>query len=149
MYHYLMYVSYAHKPLNDNELEELLETCRSNNARLGVTGMLMYIDGKFIQVLEGSKEIINDLYSRIVADKRHKKISKIIEGRTSSRNFPDWNMGFQSMSGRDFESLSGYNNIEDYFKAHEVDESSHVTMIFLRLFYNKYFNKSADLVSRS
>ena len=148
MYHYLMYVSYASRPLSDSDLEELLETCRRNNENQDVTGMLMYIDGKFIQVLEGEKDVINDLYDKIVADNRHKKISKIIEGRTKERNFPDWNMGFKSMSGKDFESLTGYNNIEDYFKAHEVDENSHVTLIFLRLFYNKYFNNVSSLVSR-
>jgi len=148
MYHYLMYVSYAVAPLADNELEDLLATCRENNEKLNVTGMLMYIDGKFIQVLEGDKEEINNLFGTIVTDPRHKKISKIIEGRTFERNFPEWNMGFKSLSGKDFESLSGFNNIEDYFKAHEVDENSHVTLIFLRLFYNKYFNKESNLVDR-
>ncbi|MCA6073556.1 BLUF domain-containing protein [Fulvivirga sp. 1062] len=142
-----MYVSYAVTPLTDAELELLLDTCRKNNELLGVTGMLMYIDGKFIQVLEGERDVINGLYDRIVTDKRHKKISKIIEGKSSKRNFPDWNMGFKSMSGRDFESLAGFNNIEDYFLAHEVDEDSHVTLIFLKLFYNKYF-KTMDLIGR-
>ncbi len=147
MYHYLMYVSYAVTPLSDADLEKLLQTCRINNKKLGVTGMLMYIDGKFIQVLEGKRDVINRLYDQIVTDRRHKKISKIIEGKSSKRNFPDWNMGFKSMSGRDFESLAGFNNIEDYFNAHEVDENSHVTLIFLKLFYNKYF-KTTDLVGR-
>jgi hypothetical protein len=143
-----MYVSYAVKPLTDKELQELLQTCRSNNEKLGITGMMLYIDGKFIQVLEGDKEKINDLFDYIITDPRHKKVSKLIEGHTLKRNFPEWSMGFKSMSGKDFDNISGFNNIEDYFKSHEVDENSHVTLIFLKLFYNKYFNKESNLVDR-
>ncbi len=148
MYHYLMYVSYAAHPLSDKDLEELLSASRKNNESLNVTGMLLYIDGKFIQVLEGKKEIINDLYSTIVADPRHKKVNKIIEGKTLERNFPEWNMGFKSISGKDYHNIPGFNNIEEYFMSHQVDENSHVTLIFLRLFYNKYFNKESSVVNR-
>jgi hypothetical protein len=148
MYHYLMYVSYAAKTLSDKDLEKLLTSSREKNESLDITGMLLYIDGKFIQVLEGEKDAINELYSTIVADPRHKKVNKIIEGKTVTRNFPEWNMGFKSISGKDYHNIPGFNNIEDYFKSHAVDESSHVTLIFLRLFYNKYFNKETSLINR-
>ncbi len=141
MYHYLMYVSYASKPLTDSELKKLLEKCRENNMKRNITGMLMYIDGKFIQVLEGAKEDINEMYETILKDSRHKKISKIIEGRCLQRNFEKWTMGFKSFTDSKGPTKEGFSQIENYFRNLEIDDSSHVTLVFLRLFYNKYYKK--------
>lgn len=143
MHHYLMYVSYAVQPMSDTELTDLLQKCRENNLKKNITGMLLYIDGKFIQVLEGKKNDISELFNTILSDKRHRKVSKIIEGRCVKRNFKDWTMGFRRISSRDTSEASGFNQIEDYFRNLEITESSHVTLVFLRLFYNKYYDAMA------
>ena len=142
-----MYVSYAAHPLTDADLNTLLENSRLNNQERGITGMLMYIDGKFIQVLEGKKADINEMYDVILSDPRHKKVSKIIEGRSVRRNFEDWTMGFKSMSGEKIDEDSGFCEIEQYFRNLDISETSHVTLIFLRLFYNKYY-KSLEMAQR-
>lgn len=139
MYHYLMYVSYANQPFTDASLTDLLKASHSNNRELDVTGMLLFIDGKFIQVLEGEKQVVRDLFEIIRQDPRHKKVNVIIEGRTEKRNFAEWHMGFKSLSGPDFKRIIGYKDIESYFKDVAVNEESHVTHIFLKLFYNKYY----------
>lgn len=142
-----MYVSYASESLTDKDLNQLLKNSRKNNENRGITGMLLYIDGKFIQVLEGAKDDINRMYDVILTDPRHKKVSKIIEGQSLHRNFEEWTMGFKSMSVNTTDKESGFCEIEKYFKNLEIDESSHVTLIFLRLFYNKYY-KSMELAHR-
>ncbi len=147
MYHYLMYVSYAAQPLTDDDLVALLEKCRLNNKKRNITGMLMFVDGKFIQVLEGAEKDINEMYDIILNDSRHKKISKIIEGQCVERNFKNWTMGFKSMSGYTLEDKKGFCEVENYFRNLNVNDSSHVTLIFLRLFYNKYY-KSMELAHR-
>ena len=139
-----MYVSYAAQPLSNADLTRLLENSRKNNQDKNITGMLMYIDGKFIQVLEGAKVDINDIYDIILSDPRHKKVSKIIEGRTIRRNFENWTMGFKSMTGEETDENSGFCEIEQYFRDLDISDSSHVTLIFLRLFYNKYY-KSLEM----
>ena len=139
MYHYLMYVSYATEPLSDTDLKKLLDKCRKNNMQRNITGMLLYMDGKFIQVLEGAEKEINEMYDIILKDPRHKKISKIIEGRCLHRNFPKWTMGFKSFPAS--REKKGFSHIEHYFRNMDIDDSSHVTLVFLRLFYKKYYKK--------
>ena len=136
-----MYVSYASESLTDSELNKLLETCRKNNLKRNITGMLMYIDGNIIQVLEGAKNDIDEMYDTIVQDSRHKKVSKIIEGRCVDRNFEKWTMGFKSFSTSDEKEKEGFSQIEKYFRNLEINDSSHVTLVFLRLFYKKYYKK--------
>ena len=69
---FLVYVISATRPFVGEDLRVLLETCRKNNAELGVTGMLLYKDGNFMQVLEGEDEgSVRGLYGRIAADPRY------------------------------------------------------------------------------
>jgi hypothetical protein len=69
-------------------LRVLLETCRKNNAALGVTGMLLYKDGNFRQVLEGDEGAMRGLYERIAADPRHNGEISLQEGFAEERQFP-------------------------------------------------------------
>ena len=139
MYYYLMYVSYATEPMDRSALTKLLETCRENNKKLDVTGMLFYIDGKFLQVLEDKKDAVNEIFGRIRMDTRHRKVSVMIEGNIKKRNFDAWYMSFRSFSARQFEKLSGFKNLETFFEKNPVTDESHVTRVFMRLFFNKYY----------
>ncbi len=64
---FLVCVSSATRPFSGEDLRALLETCRKNNAGSGVTGMLLYRDGKFMQVLEGDEGTVRALYEGIAA----------------------------------------------------------------------------------
>jgi hypothetical protein len=138
-----MYVSYAVEPMTDEKLTHLLDVSRKNNLQRDITGMLLYIDGKFIQVLEGDKDEVNALFDIIRTDKRHKKLSVLIEGNSEKRNFPDWHMSFKSLTSKEFKKISGYHELEAFFANNPVTDESHVTYIFLRLFYNKYHKSIA------
>jgi len=78
------------------ELRDLLQESRLNNERDGITGMLLYKGGTFIQVIEGPDEAIADLYARVRKDPRHTRIIKLLEGTTEERMFPNWSMGFRN-----------------------------------------------------
>lgn len=91
---YLIYISSATKLMDDDELLFLLEQSREKNLKLNVTGMLLYKDGCFMQMLEGEKQAVLDLYKTIVVDHRHKGVITIITGDIEKRNFKDWSMGF-------------------------------------------------------
>ncbi|HSM42684.1 MAG TPA: BLUF domain-containing protein, partial [Afifellaceae bacterium] len=58
----LVYVSAAHHLMGDDELTEILETSRARNAAAGITGMLLYKDGSFMQLLEGAKTNVLGTY---------------------------------------------------------------------------------------
>lgn len=95
--YYLIYLSSAVKPMNYDELSALLQQCRDSNRELGVTGMLLYQNGTFMQMLEGEKQVVLDLYEDIKKDERHTGFHAVLEGDIQERNFEDWSMGFFNM----------------------------------------------------
>ncbi|HEV2678454.1 MAG TPA: BLUF domain-containing protein [Aliidongia sp.] len=88
----LVYVSSATRRFEAAELRDLLEISRQNNARVDVTGMLLYADGDILQVLEGDKPAVDALFHRIEGDPRHRLVFKLYEGETEHRQFGDWSM---------------------------------------------------------
>ena len=93
----LVYISTATAPL-DAALHGILTRARENNARLDVTGMLLYREGQFVQILEGASGAVHDLADEIRADPRHTDMSVILDEPIEAREFSDWSMGFQPMS---------------------------------------------------
>ena len=92
----LVYVSVASRPLEERDLVELLESARAKNATLGITGLLLFRDGAFMQALEGAKSEVKGLFETIAKDDRHDCVVVLYEGPIDSRSFPDWAMGFKS-----------------------------------------------------
>lgn len=109
MYH-IVYQSSAVGNLSVQELKQLLRQSRLNNLKADVTGLLLYCDGNFLQVLEGAETTLHNLYGKIKADSRHTHVSTLSEGLIEQRIFSDWTMGFQFLSGEDFARLMGYIN---------------------------------------
>ena len=93
----LLYVSGATRPMSDADLDDILRASRANNGRLGVTGMLLWADGAFIQVLEGDAATIARLLDRIRRDERHRNVMVILEQRVDRRVFGAWEMGYKKL----------------------------------------------------
>ena len=105
---HLIYVSSATHEMSDNELGILLRQSRSRNQRQEITGMLLYVNGSFVQVLEGSKQDVNEVYSDILIDDRNTGNIVIANEAISDRLFPDWTMGFKKLTSSDANELPGY-----------------------------------------
>lgn len=106
---YLIYMSSAVKPMNSDALSALLEQSRKSNLKLGITGMLIYQKGTFLQMLEGEKPAIMDLYNKILDDQRHTGVHTVLSGEIEKRNFEDWSMGFFNMDkAGEFPKYSDY-----------------------------------------
>jgi len=86
----LIYISSATKSLAREEFLELVAHSKSKNTAMGITGILMFKDGNFMQVLEGKQELIAKLYSTIKVDSRHTLVSIIQEGLINLREYPGW-----------------------------------------------------------
>ena len=110
----LIYVSAALKLFAPAELRELLRLARIKNQRLDVTGMLLYHQGSFLQVLEGPAAAVNPLLETIEADQRHHKLMLLLRREVEARNFADWKMGFVDVAAQG-QALPGF---RDYFKSH-------------------------------
>ena len=104
----LAYVSTAVRLMTDNELTDILKVARRRNAENDVTGVLLYSDGTFIQVLEGQADSIDTIFDSIVNDKRHKNIIKLVDDKLDVKYFPDWNMGFAAVDKNKVREIAGF-----------------------------------------
>ncbi len=105
----LIYVSSAAYLFSLNELAALLETSRANNTRSGITGLLLYKDGNFIQALEGEEEPVQRLHDKIGRDPRHHGMLTLLQGTIATRQFPNWSMGFRNLDAPGIQALPGFN----------------------------------------
>lgn len=92
--HKLLYVSSTRRDFPQSELKAILSAARVNNASLGVTGLLLYVDGGFLQVLEGEQDTLHQLYGVIAKGRRHWD-AKLLLDQPGPRNFGEWSMGFK------------------------------------------------------
>lgn len=98
MLYQVLYLSNAQHLLSDDELDVLLDQARSRNAQNGLTGMLVYHDGSFIQILEGEKPVVQKVLNSILNDSRHDNIIVVDEQEISHRSFPDWGMAYKKIT---------------------------------------------------
>jgi|ERR1700722_13365338 Sensors of blue-light using FAD len=88
----LIYASRATEHFHEHEIPDLLQQVRIANAKQEITGMLLYICGSFVQVLEGHTEMVDSAFSRILSDKRHSQATLIVRESISERAFEGWTM---------------------------------------------------------
>lgn len=96
MKHCIVYLSSSPESWSDEELRAILAQSRRNNERVGVTGLLLYVEQNFIQVLEGEEAAVRETYRRIAQDDRHRNIIKLLDEPIEDRLFRGWSMGFRS-----------------------------------------------------
>ncbi len=113
---HLIYVSTATEDFSQAMLSELLQVARKNNRALNVTGMLLFHENSFFQILEGEKSNVERLYTTISHDKRHNDVIQIISETIPARSFPDWSMGLSVITSKDLDTIVGFN---DFFAAGE------------------------------
>ena len=104
----LVYVSSTVGLLTKDALLEILDHSRKNNARLEVTGLLLYRDGNVMQVLEGAREAVQPLFEKIAQDPRHTGIITLMQGMVPAREFSEWAMGFRDLRSPELREHPGY-----------------------------------------
>ena len=107
---FLIYVSAAVTWFSPSELRALLDRSRARNAQAGITGMLLYQDGNFMQALEGDESVVRALEARIASDLRHRGMVTVCTGSTEQRQFPDWSMAFHDLGAADLAVPAGYSD---------------------------------------
>lgn len=108
MLSHLVYVSTASEPMNEPDLAALLAQARERNERNDITGMLLYKDRRFIQLLEGHEEHVKKIFDSIKRDDRHHDVQLLWFRYAQYREFPDWTMGFQNIDQIDPSTLKGF-----------------------------------------
>jgi hypothetical protein len=94
----LLYASRAAAPVNQDTIESILQQSRSYNPSLGVTGILCHGGDVYMQVLEGGRAAVNELYNKIVRDPRHTEVLLLHYEEVAERRFSGWTMGQVNVS---------------------------------------------------
>ncbi len=89
----LLYASRASTPLSPEVIESILVASRRNNPALGITGLLCHSGDIFMQVLEGGRQAVNELYNHISRDPCHGEIVLLQYEEITERRFAGWTMG--------------------------------------------------------
>ncbi len=110
----LTYTSKETEPFGTLDLFNLLNQARNKNARLNLTGHLLYANGVFTQCIEGPPEALDSLWTALLKDPRHQDIQLIDRSRIDHRRFADWSMAFST-----YRYLNAY-NMPGFFP---IDES--------------------------
>jgi hypothetical protein len=106
----LGYASTQAKQMGTPELLELLNQAREYNQTHHITGLLLHREDSFMQVIEGHRSQVLELYERIKADPRHQRVETLFEDEIEEREFSDWQMGFIELDGVDVSLLPGFSN---------------------------------------
>lgn len=91
----LLYTSIANQPISEQDLLDILNEARERNSRQHITGMLLFNQFEFVQLLEGEEADVKDVMAAIEKDQRHASVKIFYEGPIQERAFQGWSMAFQ------------------------------------------------------
>jgi hypothetical protein len=132
----LTYVSSSALPVSTSQLDEIVAVSRRNNTANGITGMLLHVDGSFLQILEGPAAAVEATYARIDRDPRHRGLLVIHRTDITQRAFKDWSMGFQRLSRADAPDVAWIFELQaGAVEKHMVAENADLALRLMRTFY--------------
>lgn len=132
--HQIIYLSQTRDRLSEADLEAILSTARKNNKAQNVTGMLLYSGNTFLQVLEGPRKVVDDIYDRIFLDERHARVRMLRAKDVETREFDDWSMGFRRIEEADETSNAFFELSKGALPDHIPDDISDETIRFIQGF---------------
>ncbi len=106
----LIYVSLAAEDFQSDALFEMRQRSRAKNERAGITGMLLYKERRFMQLLEGKEAAVRATYKVILKDPRHREVTTLLKVDTSMRDFEEWSMGFQNLQDESARRTPGFSS---------------------------------------
>ena len=104
--HAIAYVSAASWNLLDEQVDRIVSESRRLNALNGITGVLLYCDGNFMQYLEGEERAVLEAFARIRASESHYQVNELMNQPILEREFAGWAMGFSRPEQDEFVELA-------------------------------------------
>ena len=104
----LVYHSRASKPMSETDLEQLQRSCAARNHAEGLTGLMIYDEGRFFQWLEGPEDRLEKVWASIERDPRHGSIDVLGRHPVTTRCFGEWDMKLSTRSLRTNKAHSGF-----------------------------------------
>jgi hypothetical protein len=127
--HQIVYISSAKQKFSTSDFKKLLVRARMRNNAVGVTGMLVFHDGTFLQALEGENRAVNEIFASIQDDPRHGDLTVVHRGPgPEQRVFGEWSMGFADFSGA-AAILKGFVRVNDNLNLKDLDSTRAVEFL--------------------
>ena len=131
----LLYVSKTEPDIAPGELDDILTASRRNNALMGITGLLLFLEGGFLQILEGEERAVRELYTRVANDPRHRNTHLMLDRETPCRAFPDWSMGFERPCMDDPETAGMFGVAREAIHGRLSPGTGRIVAMMLQTFY--------------
>jgi len=131
----IVYSSLASEKMPKSKLYQILRHARLENGKRNVTGILVFADNMFFQVLEGEEDVVRSLMQKITPDKRHRDVKIIFEGLLAAPAFPSWEMAYVSTNAKEMAAWAGLRSTTtlDDTLAHLRSTPSHIPDVLLKL----------------
>lgn len=133
--YYLIYISAAKAGVGEVEMHDILTEAILNNELHNLTGLLVYNDAMFIQMLEGEKKDVEFIYEKIKKDERHFDVRILSSGPSVQRYFPHWRMALEVTLEKTFRQLEAFESLNEASNFLEGIPDDHIGIRLLRYFY--------------
>ena len=130
-----VYISSAKLMLQERDIISIVKAAQIKNQSMGITGILLFNSGNFMQLIEGAEANVAELYEKIKNDNRHTDVTQLLEEEISHRNFDNWFMGYKDLATLnrvDQDILSPFLNEEPNFSIYK--NNSYRALEFLEMF---------------
>lgn len=131
MKQHIVYYSISKETITEELIYEILEQSRKNNIKKNITGCLLYHKNVFLQLLEGDRQDINELYETLQTDNRHSNVTQIIKENIENRMFSDWSMAFHRFEENDA-NIEKFKNSIDFFSKN-IPQKTEALDLFWRM----------------
>ena len=131
----IVYVSCVSALYQREALADILHQSRQNNAARGITGLLLYVGGNFMQAIEGPEKETQTLIEQIREDPRHHDMRVIVEFPINKRSFPDWSMAFREGKELAPETREGVSSFLSDALQRDAEERGEQASLALRLLH--------------
>lgn len=129
----ITYFSTAVESTTETDVVDIVAFSRIKNERLGITGVLLYLNGQIVQVLEGQQSAVEDLYKSIQKDPRHTNVRTVISHPISQRLFSHWYMGYETLTTQQYDEVRGL--LPDSQEVAPSDDHQPVILRMLQRFF--------------
>ena len=131
----LLYVSNAARDIPASDLDDILTVARARNAERGLSGILIHVDGGFLQILEGARETVMQVYGCIAQDKRHSDPRVLVDREIEIPAFSAWSMGYEHLTGAKDEMAGMFGIVREATAGHLSPGAGRVVATMLETFY--------------
>lgn len=99
--------------MDKKQLEQILKECLEWNVPHHISGILIYLDGTFLQVIEGEGHAVDEIFEKISNDSRHIGVTKLLDEEIPSREFDVWEMSFRAINKEDLKAYEDFVDLDD------------------------------------